>query len=79
MYLHRDARPHVEELDALPTLNEGYTADLKWENGDDLRFWVHRTTLADGEPFERTVTVETYDGQRWTDHAVYDGENPDES
>lgn len=63
----------ARELDALPRLAQGQAADLKVDDGDGVRVWLHRTGLADGEPYEHTITVETLTDGRWTDHASYDG------
>lgn len=55
-----------EVLEALPTLNQGYTADLKIETDEPRqRVWLERTTTADGEHCDHHVTVETYDGRAW--------------
>lgn len=51
-------------LEEMPTLNQGYTADLKIET-DWQRVWLERTTTADGEHCDHHVTVESYDGRAW--------------
>lgn len=65
-------RPTAQELDELPRLAQGQAADLKID-ADGVRFWQHRTGLLDGEPFENTISVEQYDGERWETVAEYDG------
>jgi hypothetical protein len=54
----------LAELEAMPTLSQGHDADLKVDDGR-TRVWLHRTGPEDGEPYPHTVTVETYDGNRW--------------
>lgn len=49
-----------QELEDLPTLNEGYTADLKVE-GFGHRWWLERTTTLDGEHCDHHVTHERFD------------------
>lgn len=51
-------------LEDMPTLNQGWTADLKIE-APHQRVWLERTTTADGEHCDHHITVETYDGNRW--------------
>lgn len=51
-------------LDAVPTIHQGYTADLKIETGHQ-RVWLERTTTADGEHCDHHVTVETNYGRGW--------------
>lgn len=62
----------ASDLDAMPTIEVGYTAGLKLRTRD-LKIWLHRTTKADGEEFERAVTIEFYDGHCWSDLIVYEG------
>lgn len=56
-----------DELHVLPTISQGYTADLKIETtqGVRQRVWLERTTMADGEHCDHHITVETYNGDRW--------------
>ena len=60
------------ELDRLPTLSQGQVADLKFDDGT-YRYWLHRTGLDDGEPWENTVSVEKLEDGRWVDIDSYDG------
>ena len=78
--------PYWHELVALPTLTEGWASDLRIDTGT-FRVWTARTGLADGEPFEHTVYVETYLDRTtnhgpdtgWNDLGHYDGDNPPRS
>lgn len=60
------------ELDKLPTLCQGQAADLKFDDGT-YRYWLHRTGIADGEPWENTISVEKLEKGRWIDIDSYDG------
>lgn len=66
-------RPTARELDAMPVLAEGQADNLHIDNEDGVRIWLSRCGLEDGEPFENTVTVEAYNGNRWETVATYDG------
>lgn len=68
----------LAELESLETIGGGWHADLKYDDGV-TRVWLHRTSIEDGEPFARTATVETYDGQCWTTAAIYNAENVTET
>ena len=70
MYLYT-----FDELEELPTLSEGYVDNMKIDEGD-VRWWLSRCGIFDGEPYENTVTVEalTADGQ-WRDAFRYDGDD----
>lgn len=70
-----DTLPTAEQLDAMPTISEGYTCDLKIDNGL-ARFWRHRTSIEDGEPFANTVSVEVIFDGCWYDVLTYDGDDP---
>ena len=67
--------PSWAELTPLNVLSQGWNADLRIDTGD-FRVWTARTGLADGEPYERTVYVEVFDGGRWNDLGHYDGDDP---
>lgn len=57
-----------QALDGMPTIEQGYTADLKIDSkfrGIRQRVWLERTTTADGEHCDHHITVETYNGDRW--------------
>lgn len=48
----------LAQLEALPTINEGHTSDLKWDTGQ-TRVWLSRMTKEDGQPYDNQVIVET--------------------
>ena len=50
----------LQELESLPTLCVGQAEDLKVET-NDIRIWLSRCGVADGEPHNNMVTVEKYD------------------
>jgi hypothetical protein len=52
----------ADMLDDLPTIAVDQTADLKVAT-DDLRVWLSRLDIDDGEPFRRTVYVEAIDAR----------------
>ncbi len=54
----------TEELEALPVLIQGQADDS-------------RTGIADGEPYENTVTHEELFHGRWIEAEVYDGDDPE--
>jgi hypothetical protein len=51
----------LKELEALPTLSQGQTDDLKVESPTQ-RVWLSRMTIEDGEPYNNKVTVEKLKG-----------------
>lgn len=51
----------LAELEALPTLSQGHTDDLKIET-ENTRVWLSRMTVEDGEPYNNKVTVEKLKG-----------------
>jgi hypothetical protein len=63
-----------ENLKDLPTLAQGQADDLKLETEDGYRYWLARTGLADGEPFEHTVHVERLEDGRWVLYSTLDGD-----
>lgn len=65
----------AQELEALPTLATGQTADLKYDDGQ-VRVWLHRTGLADGEDYERPVSIELLREGRWDEWDTVDGDDP---
>lgn len=67
--------PDWIELTTIEPLDSGWNADLRIDTGD-FRVWTARTGLDDGEPYERTVYVETYGPTGWTDLGHYDGDEP---
>jgi len=70
----------LDELEAMEVLEEGYTANLVEDaTFAGVRVWWERTGVADGEPWEETVTVEarTVDGA-WRDAFRYNAEDVSE-
>ena len=77
MTLDRNSRPDARDLEELPVLCQGLADDLHYEQ-DGVRFWLSRTGLADGEPFDNTVTIEVlWSDRRWHEYVVYDGDDPE--
>lgn len=72
------SRPTADELRTLPVLGVGQADNLHYDSGEGLRIWLSRTGVADGEPYDSTVTIETYDSETgsWAEAVVYDGDNP---
>ncbi len=58
----------LKQLEALPTLHQGHTDDLKIEThkgypfkeSKGVRVWLSRLTVEDGQPYNNQVTVEEY-------------------
>lgn len=73
----RTDRPTAEELSQLPVTCRSQADNLHYEDeeedGTPIRFWLSRCGVADGEPYENTVTIEVYDGDRWDTYVRYDG------
>lgn len=71
--------PYWHELQVLDTVGQGsgWTCDLRIDTGS-FRVWTARTTMADGEPYERTVYVEAHNDEMggWEDCGHYDGDDP---
>ena len=63
----------AEALASLTTTAVGQSADLKIETSD-IRVWLGRTGIADGEPFERFVSIEIIAGGEWHPYATIDGD-----
>ena len=62
----------VEELQAMPTLCQGQTDDLKVDDGNN-RVWLSRMTLADGEIYQ--IHHEECIGSQWvivSEYAPFD-------
>jgi len=55
----------LRELQAMETISQGHTDDLKIKT-EDTKVWLSRMTIEDGMPYNNMVTVEklTNDG-RW--------------
>jgi hypothetical protein len=54
----------LTELNALPTLCVGQADDLKVETAN-MRVWLSRCTVEDGEPFNNRVSIESNVNDRW--------------
>lgn len=61
----------LPELEALPTLAVGQADDLKVDAGN-VRIWLSRCGVEDGEPCDNKVTVEQFNGQRWIEVGWYE-------
>ena len=55
----------LRELQAMETISQGHTDDLKIKS-EDIKVWLYRMTIEDGMPYNNMVTIEklTNDG-RW--------------
>lgn len=71
-YPHRsDLQWSAAELKALPTIEQGHTDNLKFEN-PIIRVWLSRMTIEDGMPYNDQVTVERrLRNGIWTTVAAY--------
>lgn len=69
--------PSYDSLIKLPVRQQSQTSDLHFDY-DGIRIWVSRTGIADGEPFEKTISVECsfYEPPRWVLIGEYDGDHP---
>lgn len=47
----------LEEITNMPTIHSGQYDDLKLENGD-IKVWLSRLSIEDGQPYNNQVTVE---------------------
>lgn len=77
--------PSTRELEEHPVIAQGQADDLHIENVngesptfEGVRIWLSRTGVADGEPYENTVTIEVkdYGSNNWQELYVYDGDDP---
>ncbi len=59
-----ETRYTLEELEVLPTLAEGQTANLKIET-ETHRVWLNRTGIDDGEQFDNGVCIEHLVNGAW--------------
>lgn len=53
------------KLEALPTLAQDQTNDLKVETAR-TRVWLSRCSIKDGEPYNHKVTVEVFRKGKWS-------------
>lgn len=54
----------LAELEALPTLSQGQTCNLKIQTGN-TRVWLSRCGVDDGMPWDNQVTHEELQGGSW--------------
>ena len=54
----------LAELEEMPTIESGYTDDLKWQS-DTRKVWLSRMTKEDGLPWDNMVTVEILVAGAW--------------
>jgi hypothetical protein len=57
----------------MTTKATGFGGDLKVDKGD-MRVWLSRWGLEDGEPYENTVYVEKLFDGKWVLQEFYDGD-----
>lgn len=65
-----DKKHSLAELQALPTLQQSHTDNLKKDTGKE-RVWLSRMTVADGMPYNNQVTVEVYSNGKWNTVDTY--------
>lgn len=58
-------RPGLSALKKMPTINQGHTDNLKFDDGK-RRIWLSRMTVADGMPYNNQVTIEDLIDGVWT-------------
>jgi hypothetical protein len=66
----------LKELEAMPTINVGHFADLKYQVAFEeakrvFRVSLSRCTVADGEPFDNKAVVEEFVGDAWEEVYEY--------
>lgn len=54
----------LRELQAMETLSQGHTDNLKIKT-EDTKVWLSRMTVEDGMPYNNMVTVEKLIDGRW--------------
>ena len=67
-------------LKDLPVLLYGHSADLCFSEAEEegnVRVWLSRCGIADGEPFAATVYVEQMRDGKWEDVDYFDGNERD--
>ena len=62
----------TEELEDMETLSQGHFDNLK-VNTKDVKVWLSRCTVEDGEPYNNKVTVENLIDGRWIIVDTYPG------
>ena len=72
----------LADLETMPRIAAGQADDLvvqtELDDGRQARVWLSRTGRVDGEPWDRTVTLEVFEGRRWGAVLRWNGEAPDE-
>ena len=63
----------TEALNRLVTTAVGQSADLKIDT-PDVRVWLGRTGVVDGEPFDNPVSVEVNAGGEWHPYITIAGD-----
>lgn len=63
----------LKELQAMETISQGYTDDLKIKT-EDTKVWLSRMTVEDGMPHDNMVTVEKLIDGRWVTIEEYPAE-----
>lgn len=61
----------LEELEAMPTIEQGQADDLKLEN-EYTKIWLSRCGVEDGEPCNNKVTIEELRRGRWVEVGWYE-------
>lgn len=54
----------LAEIESMPTINQGWTDNLKIDTGTE-RVWLSRLTVEDGNPYNNQVTVERLTDGCW--------------
>jgi hypothetical protein len=61
----------LDQLTVMPTLESAMDSDLKYDDGQ-MRIWLSRMTVSDGERYDSTVYVEEYIDTKWILVNCYD-------
>ncbi len=61
----------LAQIEAMPTLNQGWTDDLKVEEPGH-RVWLSRMGVEDGQPYNNQVTVEALKDGSWVTVEEYE-------
>jgi hypothetical protein len=64
--------PSAAELEAMPTISQGHTGNLKFDNGR-VRIWLERVGVDDGMPYDNGVIIEHLRNGRWVTVEEYAG------
>ena len=60
----------LAELQALPTIEQAWTGNLKVQT-NSKRIWLSRMTIEDGADYNNQVTIETYTNGSWAPILTY--------